>query len=518
MVDERRGLHHLLLASAERDAGHPAIIRGDDVTTYGELASAAARFAGALKRLGVEHGDRVAIVYDGPEFPIAYYGTAMAGGVAVPLGDDARATSLVSTLRHAGAKALVIGGRNLRLLEGRREEVPDLRAAITVGPSPQLDLGIETVSLSSAIEAGEVFEDGGAAGDDLVAIQYTSGTTGAKKGVMLSHANLRANAASIVEYLELTSDDVIGMVLPFYYVYGGSVLHTHMAVGGTLALLGSLAFPIRVAEGLDRHRCTGFSGVPSTFARLLSLDSLSEYDLSSIRYLTQAGAAMSVEMAGRVRKAFPKARLFVMYGQTEASARLSYLPPERIEDKAGSVGFGIPGVTLEVRNEAGELCEVGEVGEVVARGDNITRGYFENPEATARSIRPDGLHTGDLGYKDDDGFLFLVGRESEMIKSGAHRIAPLEVEEVVESVDGVVQCAAVGGPHPLLGEVVVAFVVKADDSDVTDKDILRRCREELPRFKMPSEVRFVRELPRTDNGKLLRRALREQLARENKEQ
>jgi acyl-CoA synthetase (AMP-forming)/AMP-acid ligase II len=491
------------------------IIKGDDVTSYGEVASAAARFAGSLKQLGVEHGDRVAIVYDGSaEFPIAYYGTAMAGGVAVPLGDDARAASLTSTLGHAEAKAVVIGGRNLRLLEGKREQLPELRAAITVGPSPEVDLGIETVSLASAVETGDVLEDAGAAGDDLVAIQYTSGTTGAKKGVMLSHANLRANAASIVEYLELTADDVIGMVLPFYYVYGGSVLHTHVSVGGALAMLGSLAFPIRVAEGLERHRCTGFSGVPSTFARLLSLDSLSEHDLSSIRYLTQAGAAMSVEMAGRVRAAFPKARLFVMYGQTEASARLAYLPPERIEDKAGSVGFGIPGVTLEVRNEAGELCKPGEVGEVVARGDNITRGYFKNEDATQKAIRPDGLHTGDLGYKDEDGFLFLVGRESEMIKSGAHRIAPREVEEVVETLDEVVQCAAVGGPHPLLGEVVVAFVVKSDDAELTEKDVLRRCREDLPRFKMPSEVRFVKELPRTDNGKLLRRALREQLFQE----
>jgi acyl-CoA synthetase (AMP-forming)/AMP-acid ligase II len=510
----RPALHRLLLASAERDPDHTAVIRGDVRTRYGEVAWSAARFAGTLRGLGLGVGDRVAIVVDGGvEFPIAYYGTLMAGGVAVPLCDDARAHSLSGLLAHSAARVVVLGGRSLRLLEGASAQLPELRAVVTVGPAPttEVDLGITSMTFEEALAAGDALEDAGAAGDALAAIQYTSGTTGEKKGVMLTHDNLCANTASIVEYLALTKDDVIGMVLPFYYVYGGSVLHTHLSVGGTLAMLGSLAFPIRVVEGLEQHRCTGLSGVPSSFAQLLSLGSLGDHDLSTIRYLTQAGAAMSREMAAHVRRAFPEARLYVMYGQTEASARLSYLPPERIDDKAGSVGIAIPGVELSVMGPDGEPCPPGGIGEVVARGPNITPGYYENAEATERALRPDGLHTGDLGYFDEDGFLFLVGRESEMIKSGAHRIAPAEVEEVVEALEGVVECAAVGAPYPLLGEVVVAFVVAKEPGTLESKEVLRHCREELPRFKMPTEVRFVSALPKTDNGKLLRRALRDEL-------
>ncbi len=506
------GLHHLLLSSAERDPDGRALVRGPQSVTYAELAQGAARFAGALRGAGVQRGDRVAIAVDGGvEFPIAYYGAAMAGAIAVPLGDDARAASFVSTLAHAGAKVVVIGSRNLRLLEGSGDALRDLTAAITVGPPPKRGPELAAIDFDEALAGAAPIEDAGAAGDDLVAIQYTSGTTGEKRGVMLSHANLRANAASIVEYLALTRDDVVGMVLPFYYVYGGSVLHTHIAVGGTVAMLGSLAFPVRVAEGLAAHRCTGLCGVPSSFARLLSLEELEEHDLSSLRYLTQAGAAMSRDMAARVRKAFPAAKLYVMYGQTEASARLSYLPPERIDDKAGSVGVAIPGVALAVRDPSGARCAPNEIGEVVAQGQNVMRGYYRNEEATARAIRPEGLYTGDLGYLDEDGFLFLVGRKSEIIKSAAHRIAPMEVEEVLESLEGVEESAVVGGPHPLLGEVVVAFVVPSEGASITKEEVLRHCRKELPRFKMPSEVHLVSELPRTDNGKILRRELREQL-------
>ncbi|MBW2462334.1 MAG: acyl--CoA ligase [Deltaproteobacteria bacterium] len=510
-----RELHRLLLDSADRLPDAPFIIRGDSIATYGDVATRARRFASVLRGWGVKKGDRVAIVLGNiAEYPVAYYGTALAGGVAVPLSDDPRSASLVSTLHHAGARVLVIGGRNLRLLNGQAHALPDLEAIVTVGPAPALPGGgFETVPFESAVACSEEWAGESASGHDPVSIQYTSGTTGAKKGVVLTHENLRTNTDSIVEYLELTNEDRVGLVLPFYYVYGGSVLHTHVAVGASLAMLGSLAFPIRVAEGLARHRCTGFSGVPSTFARLLALKNLADHDLSTIRYLTQAGAAMSKEMAARVCTAFPEARLFVMYGQTEASARLSYLPPDRIVDKAGSVGFGIPGVELKVRDPEGRECAPGETGEVVARGANITSGYFNNPDATRRFIRDDGLHTADLSYFDDDGFLFLVGRESEMIKSGAHRIAPKEIEEIIENAPGVSACAVVGRPNELLGQVPVAFIVPSPDSaPPARQDILRHCRDKLSRFKIPKEMHFVDDLPKTANGKLLRRALRDRLA------
>jgi acyl-CoA synthetase (AMP-forming)/AMP-acid ligase II len=339
--------------------------------------------------------------------------------------------------------------------------------------------------------------------DDLAAIAYTSGTTGEPKGVMLAHRNLVANVRSIVQYLELTPADRVAMLLPFYYAYGNSVLHTHVCAGATIVHAGSIAFPAQVRALIAREHCTGLSGVPATFARLTS-DLSAKHDANSLRYLTSAGAAMSAELAERVRGAFPSARLFVMYGQTEATARLAYVPSEQLARKLGSAGKAIPGVELRIVGERGDELPCGQVGEVVACGDNIMLGYWNDPEHSARVLRADGLHTGDLAHMDDEGYLFIVGRQSELIKSGAHRIAPREIEQVIERVPGVRECAVAGIPDALLGQVIAAFVVPDAGTHIDRQLVLRACLEALPRFKLPEHVVEVTALPRTASGKLRR--------------
>jgi acyl-CoA synthetase (AMP-forming)/AMP-acid ligase II len=244
------------------------------------------------------------------------------------------------------------------------------------------------------------------------------------------------------------------------------------------------------------------------------LATLEQHDLSSLRYVTQAGAAMTPALTERLRTKFPTASIFVMYGQTEASARLAYVPAEDLERKLGSAGKAIPGVELLVVDEAGAEVPRGHTGEITARGDNVMQGYWNDPEASLRALRNGRLHTGDIGHMDEEGFLFIVGRESEMIKSGAHRISPREIEAAIEAAPGVKECAVAGVPDELMGQAIAAFVVPSEGQTPDRQAILRACLAELPRFKLPEHVLFLPELPRTGTGKVRRAELVEWFARE----
>ncbi len=511
-------LHALLDESASRDPERLAYVDARVRVSYGALARSAAGMAAGLAHLGVRKGGRVALVLDGcVEYLAAYHGTLAAGGVVVPTSPDTRPRVLAHALGHSRAEVAVIAAVDAKHLVAVVSELPSLRAIVVVGKAIADVPGVEVVAWDNLVSAGTATFDGGASGADLASINYTSGTTGRPKGVMLSHDNLVANVRSIVSYLELGAADTVAMVLPFHYVYGISVLHTHIAAGGTIANVGSMAFPAKVLEAVAVHGCTGLSGVPSTFARLLQMSDLSRYDLSSLRYVTQAGAAMAPALIARVRAAIPRARIFVMYGQTEASARLSYVPPERLDEKLGSAGIAIPGVELAIVDPAGRALAPGEVGEIAARGANVMQGYLDDPEATARALRHGWLHTGDLGHMDDDGFVFIAGRQSDMIKSGGHRMGPHEIEEVIAEIPGVLECAVVGVDDPLLGQAVAAFVVPAPGVELDERSIKKACFVELPRYKQPSHVRIVDSLPKSDRGKVLRTELRERFARERDE-
>jgi long-chain acyl-CoA synthetase len=260
-------------------------------------------------------------------------------------------------------------------------------------------------------------EDKGFDDKRLAEIIFTSGSTGEPKGVMLSHRNLIANTDSILEYLKLTSEDTIEIVLPFYYCYGLSLLHTHLRVGGSVVLNNTFIFLGSVLDDLNKYKCTGFSGVPSHFQLLLrNSTSFKTMDLPYLRYVTQAGGKLHDVFIEEFREAFPEVVFYVMYGQTEATARLSYLPPELLPEKLGSMGKGIPGVELDIFDKNGQPVGVGEVGEIVARGDNIMSGYLNDEELTAKTLKNGWLHTGDLARKDEDGFFFITARTKEIIK------------------------------------------------------------------------------------------------------
>jgi acyl-coenzyme A synthetase/AMP-(fatty) acid ligase len=262
-----------------------------------------------------------------------------------------------------------------------------------------------------------------------------------------------------------------------------------------------------VLEALGAEGCTGFAGVPLTFEIIRRQVNVSTLAFPRLRYLTQAGGAMSPDTIAWVRKAFHPARLFVMYGQTEATSRLSYLSPERSEDKQGSIGIPIPGVQLAVVDEAGLALPDGETGHLVARGDNVTLGYLDEPEETATILHDGWLWTGDLGYRDPEGFFFYQGRSKEILKVGGHRVSPIEIEHVVAQHPDVAEAAVIGALDALMGEVPAAFVVLRPGCTASETDIKRFCRERMPPYRVPVTVHFVDALPRNEAGKLLRLAL-----------
>ena len=338
-------------------------------------------------------------------------------------------------------------------------------------------------------------------------VLYTSGSTGRPLGVVQTFRNVEANTRSIVEYLGLTASDRALVTLPLNYCYGRSVLQTHLYAGGSLVLDNRMAFPRRVLENLAAEGCTGFAGVPLTFEVIRRQVDVSTIPFERLRYLTQAGGAMAPETIAWVRAAFRPARLFVMYGQTEATARLSYLPPERADDKAGSIGIPIPGVELRVMDERGAEAPPGEVGELVARGANVTPGYLDDPVQTAAILHDGWLWTGDLAERDADGFFYHRGRAKEILKIGGHRVSPVEIEEVLARHPDVREAAVFGVTDALMGEVPAAVVVPRSGAEPGEADLLRFCRERLPAYEVPVRVVLAESLPRNEAGKLQRQEL-----------
>jgi acyl-coenzyme A synthetase/AMP-(fatty) acid ligase len=337
-------------------------------------------------------------------------------------------------------------------------------------------------------------------------IIFTSGTSAMPKGVMLSHGNLMSNTQSILDYLHLTHEDSVLVTIAFSYSYGNSLLLTHIASGGTLYLENHAAFPVKVIESLKSIQPTGFSTVGSYLNLLLKAASLENLGFSGLKYITFAGEATNYNVLQQLQKEHPELKIFVMYGQTEASARLSYLPCELLAQKSGSVGKGINNVELKVVNERGGQVAPGETGEIVARGPNIMQGYWRDEVGTRAVIRNGWLHTGDVATVDRDGFIYIQGRNNDIIKYLGHRISPVEIESCIDKIPGVFESAVI--ESTLNGETCIkAFVVT--DGKITTDSIHEQLRNVLPPFKRPAVIRILPEIPRTTNGKIKRAALRE---------
>jgi long-chain acyl-CoA synthetase len=504
-------LHHFLEESARLRPEKPAYVQDGRRYTYRDINSRAEGVAGWLGRHNVRTGARVAILLQNSiEYVVGYYGVLKAGAVAVPLNFALKPEPLRRILEEVDPAAAITS----------REHERDLAEAIGAmgrgGTEIQAVLVRDkTFSWPSATfpvvgwEHAALPEEQGARPMEpdpslLASIVYTSGSTGSPKGVMLTHGNLVSNTLSIVEYLRLDENDIQMVVLPFYYVMGKSLLNTHFAVGATVVASNRFAYPASVLEQMVAESVTGFSGVPSTYEFLLHRSPLAAYRdrLSSLRYCSQAGGHMASATKEKLLQALPgHTKLYVMYGATEAAARLTYVDPEILGRRIDSIGKPIPGVTVKVVDEAGREVAPGVTGELVAQGPNIMKGYWRDPEATRRVLDGDGYHTGDLGYRDEDGYLYVTGRKDNLLKVGGHRIDPAEIEAVLLETEKLAEVAVFGVPDSLMGQKIVALAVPTH-RDTEKREILLSCLAKLPRHKIPSEIRFTEALPRNSHGKI----------------
>ena len=499
--------------SAELFPDKAAIIHVGRETTYGEILQQSRSVSQWLIKRNLQPGDRVGILIDDPsEYVIAYFSILMAGGVVVALNTQTSSRTLKYIFNNCRISIALTHIKFIEYIRECADELPDLRLLALLGykKDPLQDLPFTCADLKEAqgfssqnSRSEHAFSD-----SDIAQIIYTSGTTSEPKGVMLSHSNLAANTRSITEYLKLGPDERHMVVLPFFYSFGNSVMLTHFSVGATLVVHQSFLYPKVVLDMMVDKKVTGFSGVPSTYAILLNRSPIRDYTFPQLRYLAQAGGAMSPKLAMELKSILPDVDIYIMYGQTEASARLSYLHPRDFLRKAGSIGKAIPGVTLQVLDKQGVPVKAGETGEIVAKGKNIMAGYWNDPTKTKQVLKKEGLWTGDLARIDEEGFLYIISRKNEMIKSGAHRIAPKEIEEVILEHDAVYEVAVLGIEDIMLGEAIKAAIVLNTDAVCTKKDILAHCRKNLPAYKVPHQITFYDQLPKTASGKVKKNELK----------
>ncbi len=508
-------LHHFLRATAESRPEQVCVVHDGARHDYAEIETQARRTAGVLLEQGLRRGDRVALLcFNSRFFVESYYGVLAAGGIIVPLNTGGGPAQLTPLLADCGATMLIVGRGAERLAQGAWQGLAELAVVFSEGPSGLSDLpaGLRAIDLEAAKAAqAAVAPSVRAIDQDVACIIYTSGSTGRPRGVTLSHLNCVANAAAVQAYLRLTPADRVLAILPFYYIYGKSVLDTHVAAGATLVIENRFLYPELALNTLESEACTGLSGVPSTFAILLNRSTFAERRFPRLRYVTQAGGAMSPALIRRLMAVLPDQEIFIMYGATEAAGRLAYLPPAELDGAVGSIGRAVDNVELRLLRGDGSVCDVGETGEIVARGSCVMIGYWRAPGETRAVLDADGYHTGDLAQRRGDGNLTIVGRLREMMKSGAHRVAAQEVEDAILESPAVHEVAVVSAPDEILGEVICAYVV-AKTSQVTVAELRRFLGERLPAYKVPAVITLRDQLPRNEAGKIMKEILRREAA------
>jgi amino acid adenylation domain-containing protein len=481
--------------------------------SYAQLLDRSLRLARALQELGVGRGDRVAIYMDNSAgCATAIYGTLLAGGVFVVVNPQTKEDKLLYVLDDCEATVLLTEGALTRTALSAAAAAPSVKAVIAAS-APE---GVEgALAFDDVVASAE--PDPRPAGTiplDLAALIYTSGSTGVPKGVMMTHQSMVFAAGSISQYLRLGPDERILGVLPLAFDYGLYQLLMAIRMGGTLVLERSFAFPAQIVKRVEDEEITVFPGVPTVYATLLSMRRSMEFELPSVRRVTNTAAALPATFHGEMRRIFPNALIFAMYGLTECK-RVSYLEPELLERKPTSVGRAIPGTETIVLREDGTPVEPGETGILYVRGPHVMAGYWRKPEQTAEMI-VDGPLPGermlcaqDHFTVDDDGFLYFVGRTDDIIKTRGEKVSPVEVENSLFDVDGVKEAAVVGVPDDVLGEAIRAFVVLDDGAALTEQDVIAACRTRLENFMVPREVVFLDALPTTATGKVRRKSLLE---------
>jgi len=491
-----------------------ATVFGQRRRTWAELQERVARLAGALATRGVNAGDRVAVLgLNSDRVYEALFAVPWAGGVLVPVNSRLAAVEVAAWLGDSGARVLLVGDEHLPLLSTLRAALPQLTTLVHLGdgPPPGGLLGYEALVASQA-----PIEDQGRGGDDLAALLFTGGTTGRSKGVMLSHRNLLVNVLQFLAAAPVPADSRLLHVAPMFHIADVLFCLVGASLAATNVILPGFS-PAAVCTTIARERVSHALLVPTMVAALLHSPELAGHDLSSLRSVLYGASPMPEAVIAGALELLPQVAFVQGYGQTESAPILSVLPPA--EHRPGnprlrSAGRAAPGVELSVRDEAGRPCAPGVVGEICARGENVMLGYWELPELSAETLRDGWLHTGDGGYLDEHGYLYLVDRIKDMIVSGGENVYSIEVEQVIHAHPAVAECAVIGLPHDELVEQVHAVVRLRPGASLDAEALREHCRQQLAGFKCPRGVTIRSEpLPLSGAGKVLKRQLRDELRR-----
>jgi len=516
-------VHEFLENSAEKHPEKTALVCGDKRLTYSQMEEAANRLAHAVLDAGLARGDRAAVYLDpSVEMATSVFAAMKAGGVFIVINPQVKAHKASYILNDCQVRSLVTDVFHLKEIAEELGNCPHLEHIVLTdfpkAPAELLEKTALPVLSFPEIMAGFPAErpDCPAIDIDLASLIYTSGSTAQPKGVMMTHLNMVSAASSIIQYLENRPDDIILNVLPLSFDYGLYQLLMAVKFGGTLVQERSFLYPYETIDLLIREKVTGFPIVPTIAAILFKLKNLEKYDFSSLRYISNTAQALPPQYIRQLQSIFPAARIYSMYGLTECK-RVSYLPPEELERRPTSVGKAMPNCETYIVNEQGERVEkAGEVGELVVRGANVMKGYWNLPEDTARVLKPGPLpgekvlHTGDLFKMDEEGFLYFVGRKDNILKVAGERVSPKEIESVIHGIEGVSEAAVIGVPDDILGNAIKAFVVLDSGRTLTGKDIIKYCSRNMEHFMVPKYVEIREELPRSSHGKVDKKALQAQ--------
>jgi acyl-CoA ligase (AMP-forming) (exosortase A-associated) len=516
-------LHELVLRQAERTPDAPSLTFKGQTLTYGTLATQLERFERALLELSLARLERVAVYLPKqPETVVTMFGAARAGCVFVPVNPLLKPAQVGHILRDCNVRTLVTSADRARELATELAECPDLRHLIlTDAGASTASARIATHRWGGLLDAADNATGHRVIDADVVSIFYTSGSTGRPKGVVLSHRNMVTGAHSVAQYLGNVASDRLLAVLPLSFDYGFSQLSTAFHVGASVVLMDYLLPRDVIAQGA-RERITGLAGVPPLWSKLADLDWPQELR-DSLRYITNSGGAMPLATLRKLRAALPNTQPFLMYGLTEAF-RSTYLPPAEVDRRPESMGKAIPNAEILVVRPDGTPCGPNEPGELVHRGALVSLGYWNDPAKTAERFKPApgqdpalvltelAVWSGDTVRRDEDGFLYFVGRRDEMIKTSGYRVSPTEIEEIVFASGLVADAVAVGVPHPTLGQAIVVAASSAQPSERQTDQLLKYCREQLPTFMVPTHIEWLEALPRNANGKYDRPKLAADLA------
>jgi acyl-CoA ligase (AMP-forming) (exosortase A-associated) len=514
-------IHEFIVTSARRTPNAEALVSGKNRLDYAALADLVSQTANGLLAAGLGRGERVAVYIEkNIENVAAMFGAAAAGGVFVPVNPLLKPEQVGYILADCNVRVLVTSSDRLRLLAPALGLCPDLKLVVVTGASdklPNVD-GVAVQAWDALLAAPAGRRPHRAIDADIAAILYTSGSTGKPKGVVLSHRNMVAGATSVASYLENTPADRILAVLPLSFDYGLSQLTTAFHVGATAVLINYL-LPRDIVKAVETERITGLAAVPPLWIQVAQLTWPTD---CTVRYITNSGGAMQRPTLDALRRALPNAKPFLMYGLTEAF-RSTFLPPEEVDRRPDSMGKAIPNAEVVVLRADGTECEPGEPGELVHRGALVSLGYWNDRAKTAERFKPvvsnhHGLTmtemavwSGDTVRKDEEGFLYFISRNDEMIKTSGYRVSPSEVEEVVYAREQVAEAAALGVSHPTLGQAIVVVAHCKEGMAIDADALMAACKPHLPAYMLPARIVMSdTSLPRNPNGKIDRKLLSQQ--------